>query len=79
MKQNMIILLFTLVSFVPLSIAIPPSVFYPEDQMGEFCQTPRYEDGKCVRISYCRPENRFQMIGRPLTISGGVFHIQMSS
>ena len=63
MRNNLNIYVFTLLYFVHLSIAIPTSrMFYPEDQSEEICQTPRYEDGKCMRISDCIPENRFMYI-----------------
>ena len=53
----------TLLSCVHPSIAIRATqMFYPEDHIEEICQTLRYENGKCVRISDCISENRFMYI-----------------
>merc|ERR1739838_80257 len=43
--------------------AMPEALFYPETQMDKPCRTPRFEEGSCVRISDCVPENRYLYIG----------------
>ena len=42
-------------------IADETTLFYPK-QDNPFCMTPSGEDGECIKISECVPENRFLYI-----------------
>ena len=61
MKQIMI-LFCVIFSFMTHTGASHMSIKYPEMDMNNKCKTPKGEDGKCLRISDCNPQDRFLYI-----------------
>ena len=50
-----------LINYISNCIAGQTTLFYLEEK-SPFCQTPSGEDGECIKISECVPENRFLYI-----------------
>ena len=40
------------------AVPVENSMLYPTDNLNNRCKTPKEEDGRCVKISECEPEDR---------------------